>query len=219
MPVMLPSHLYVAVRDMDSSGIPARAGAPRLPAAWWDDQAQRVGPWWAWRIPSGPHQGEIVCAARVNALGGRALYAIAGPLGWLEGQAAGTDAVMPGREAWRRRSETGPRQIVRAWRWWRGDYTERATQADVDSGRATSVGDPVQRDGAVRRLLSVGHMLPDPTSEAMPWDLDADGELTTMGAAVIRVRALTRPCLPPNVPTIAGVDLHTILEQEPDRGA
>lgn len=208
----LPAHLYLATRDVDTE----RDGAPVVPEAWWDDRAQRVGPWWTWRHPS---SGDVVAAARVNAVGGRGLYAVAGPRSWLESLASGTDEVMPAREAWRRRAETMPRTICRAWRWWRCDVTERATQDDVDAGLAAAVGDAIQRDGVVRRLSSAGTLLPDPTVTALPWDLDAEGVPTTIGAAVIRVRALVRPALPPSLPTIAGVSLHDILEAEADRGA
>jgi hypothetical protein len=48
------------------------------------------------------------------------------------------DEVMPGREgmAPRARMRPGtPRQMLRAWRWWRCDVTERATQDDVDRWR------------------------------------------------------------------------------------
>ena len=226
----LPSHLYLAVRDVDDGSDrgdlvdrPAwHAGAPWLPESWWGERTQRVGVWWVFRRPS---TGEQVAIARANALGGRGLYAVVGPLDWLESLASGNDEIMPAREAWRRRAEddappgeASPRQICRAWRWYRVDCTERATQSDVDLGLADAVGDPIQRDGVRRRLLTEGHLLPDPTTEALPWDLDADGQLTTQAQAVIRVRAIHRPVLAPDVPGVVGKGLHVMLESEPDRG-
>ena len=50
-------------------------------------------------------------------------------------------------------------------------------------------GDPVAFDG-VRTLVPRGAQLPDPTAVALPWNLAADGSITTPANAVIRVEAL-----------------------------
>lgn len=220
--IALPSRLFLVVSNVDPETEPEspRYGAPALvPESWWSGSVQTTRHWWVWRRAS---TGEIVAATRINVVGARALYAVAGPIEWLTEVATGRPDVMPAREAWRRRAEdtapdgyASPRQIVRACRAWRCDVTERATQSDVDAGLAAAVGDPVQRDGVVRVLSVEGVLLPDPTVDALPWDLDADGNVVPLADAARRVRALHRPAL--GVPGLCGAGLWRALEDEPDR--
>jgi hypothetical protein len=118
---------------------------------------------------------------------------------------------MPAREVWRLAldGQTTALAVVRRWRWWRCDVTERPVAIDG------SVGDSVQLDDVRRELSAEGTVLPSPIATPLPWDLDATGTIVAQASAVRRVRALVRPTL---AWTIAGLGLHDAIEDAPRDG-
>lgn len=199
---------YLTIRDIE----PDSDGRPALPAGW-DVSPVDTTPAPTWTARKGRRELLIV---RCNAIGARALYMLRGADLFLA--SLPLSEAMPARRLWRL-AQAGPgpaRAAARAWRWWVCDVTERATQEDVDAGEAASVGDPIQRDGVRRELLSEGVTLPAPSG--FPWNLDADGNPTTAQLATIRVRALIRPALTPGGVrwTMAGHGDSTAFEDEPD---
>lgn len=198
---------YIAILGVD---LAAGDGRPVLPAGWT-----------AVTVPTTPAPtwvaGDVVIVLCGESTPTRSTYALRGDSAALVA-AFGAD-VMPAARAWRRARESVASRghsICQAWRWWRCDVTELATQADVDRGEAAAVGDSIQRDGVVRQITRLGTLLPAFVS--LPWALDADGRPTPPGQAVITVRALHSPALAPGgVPwTMAGQDDHIALETEPD---
>jgi hypothetical protein len=208
---------YLAIRDLDTD---IADGRPVLPPSWACDPVPTTpAPTWIATRPS----GDRILVVKCNEAGGRGLYVLRGDRDWLD--SLEMDEVMPGRKAWRLSTEGPgtPRQTMRAWRWWRCDVTERATQDDVDAGEAAAVGDPIQRDGVTRELSAEGVLLPASMVDgsAGPWDLDASGAEVSMASAAIRVRAMLRPVLAPGgTPwTMAGQGDHIAAEDEPERQA
>lgn len=199
---------YLAARDLDTSGDDHRDGGPVVPGTW---TVRRQGATGWWHLTTAA--GEDLAVLKVNALGGRGLFAAFGPKPLLDSIASGNDEVMPAREAWRRRAddtaapgEASPREICRAWRWYRVDVTEPDPETAL----------PVDHVGVVRRLCSEGVLLPDPAASPLPWPLDDDGRLVALGTEARLVTAIHRPALGH---TLAGHPLDVRLEDEPDRGA
>jgi len=190
------AHAYVAIRDLHADGGPA------APASWKRSVQGSTG----WTMITHP-SGDTIAALFVNAVGTRGLFILFGHQARLESIAANTSNVMPAREAYRRGrlgTETSTRNIIRAWPWWRCDVIERG-----EDGSPL----PVQRR-AVRRLTSVGTLLPRFDKTPPPWNLDADGNITTVALATRRVTAIHGPALGH---VLAGRDSAAVLEDEPDR--
>lgn len=185
---------YLCVRDIDGAGGPVLTG--------WTATPQDAG----WYTLTRAEDSTLLAAWRANTSGARALWALFGPADILEQLAATEAACMPAREAWRRRTEPAVRAWLRRWRHWRIDGQVRI---DADTTRAVVAGTVA--------LIPEGAQLPDPTTDALPWLLRADGSVTTIAAeAQVRVTAIHRPALGH---TLAGLGLHTRLEDEPDRSA
>lgn len=198
------SRALLVVRDLDPG-----TGAPVCPPTW---LCVPVAPLW-WRLwpggdslPSDPSC--LVHRANVDPGGTRGLFAVLGPPAVLSTIEAAADLALPAREAWRRRAEPGVLLYLRSWPTFRCQGVERATDEN---------GDPivVPFDG-VRRLLDEGGRLPDYTVEPLPWDLAADGSLTTQALARYRVTGVDRPALET---TLAGLGCHARFEDQEDPGA
>lgn len=197
---------FLAVRPIDPTEDveSPRYGAPLVSESW--GVTRHADGWWTLRT-GGQGAGDELAVWRANAVGGEALWAVWGPRDRLDAIAATEPRMMPGREAWARRDEAGVRAWLRYWPVWRGTYTERLPD---DQG-----GGYVTRAGVVRRLVSEGVQLPDPTILPYPWLLRADGSVTlVVSEAVIRVDGLTLPSMSG---TLAGYGLHEVTEAQPDR--
>ena len=204
---MNPSHVYVAIWPVDvSDGRPAD-----MPIDWvvTPVMTASIPAWEIWNT-----SGELLLViARINSLDVSGtltgLYALSGKLDLLETIAAThPDVIAPGVEVWRlARPPTlhaRARLACRACRSWRCDVTEMV------NGVAT------QLNNVTRELSVEGTLLPDPAVIPLPWDLNALGVIVPTAQAVRRVRALHQPTL---MWTIAGLSLHTLTEETPDRGA
>lgn len=179
----------------------ARYGAPVVPKTW--EVTRQADGWWTLRT-GGDGGGDELAVWRASVVGSEALWAVWGPRARLDAIAAGEPRMMPGREAWARRSEAGVRAWLRYWPVWRCNVTER----DGEGGYVSSTG-------VVRRLVPDGVQLPDPTVKPFPWLLRADGsETLVISEAVIRVDGLQRPAMSG---TLAGRGLHVVTEAQPDR--
>lgn len=186
---------YLAVRDLDGEG------APDVGAGW-TVHLMDAG----WCVLE--RENIVVAAWKANELAGRGLFAVFGPQDFLENLASANTEVMPGREAWARRSEANIRAWLRYWPVWRVDGFERDDE-----------GNPVAISGGVRRLLQDGDRLPDPTVDAFPWDLDEHGDLVSQASAVIRVTGIVRPAMANTIRSEAdNFDLQQVMEDEPERG-
>jgi len=190
---MTLSNAYLAV-------LPENVNGPVLDG--WTTHAQSGG----WYTLTRDVDRVVLAAWRANTSGAEGLYALFGPLDVLEALAAIELRCMPAREAWRRRTEPAVRAWLRRWRHWRIDGQVRDVEGvaqDVTAARA--------------ELIPEGAQLPDPTTDALPWLIRADGTVTTVLAeAQVRVTAIHRPAL---AGTLAGMGLDTRLENEPDRSA
>lgn len=192
MPLSL-GHAYLAVRDV------ASGGGPEVGAGW--TVQPESDSWYVLRRTSDDLR---IAAWRANSSNGRALWAVWGPQSFLTALAAAEAQCMPAREAWERRNEAAVRVWLRRWPVWR--VTGQIRLVDGSLAAITDLA---------RRLIPEGGTLPDPTTQALPWLLRADGTLTAVQAeAVIRVTAISRPAF---LATLAGFDLHTIAEDEPPR--
>lgn len=174
-------------------------GGPEAPETWNRAPQGDTG----WHVLTAP-DGHRVVAYRANTYGTRGLFAVLGAPPVLAGVEAAADLAMPAREAWRRRAEAGVLLYLRSWPAWRCQGFERDSE-----------GDPVAFDG-VRRLLDEGGRLPDYTIDGLPWNLAADGSLTTQALARYRVTSIDRPALDT---TLAGLGCNVLVEDEPDPGA
>lgn len=174
-------------------------GGPNVPIDWARAPQGESG----WYVIATPAGDRMVCY-RANTDGSRGLFACLGPSSVLATIEAAAALAMPAREAWRRRAEAGVLLYLRSWPTFRCQGFER----DID-------GNPTAFDG-VRRLIEDGGRLPDYTVDALPWDLAADGSLTTQALARYRVTSIDRPALEI---TLAGLGCGGLFEDEVDPGA
>lgn len=189
----------LVVHDFD-----AETGAPSVPATW---TVGRIGdrPWYALTHPS----GRTVLAWRENEHGpsGLALWAILGEAEDLAELDSRVETSMPAREMWRRRTQPAARSRLR---WWR---TLRC------SGQERIDGSPTPFTDEVRTLVPRGVQLPDPALNALPWNLAADGSLTTPANAVIRVESFSGADTLAMAITLAGHRYDRGFADEEDPGA
>jgi len=187
------AHAFLAVRDVDANGGPVVLGA-------WQSTPQDAG----WYTLTRESDGLTVAAWRANSAGTRGLFALFGPRAELDALAAVEPACLPAREAWARRAEPAVRAWLRRWRHWRID-------GQVRDG--AGVAQPVTAQTV--QIVPEGVAIPDPSTPPLPWLLRSDGSVTTLVAeAQVRVTVIYRPAL---ANTLAGFDLHTVAEDEPER--
>lgn len=174
-------------------------GGPDAPVDWERAPQGSTG----WHVLTDPDGHRVACY-RANTDGVRGLFACLGPPAALATIEAAADLAMPAREAWRRRAEAGVLLYLRSWPTFRCTGFER----DID-------GNPVAFDG-VRRLIDDGGRLPDYTVDALPWNLAANGSLTTQALARYRVTSIDRPALGT---TLMGLGCDQLFDDEEDPGA
>ena len=154
-----------------------------IPAGW--TVHPQSGGWVEFRRAS---DGALLACYTANVAGARGLFAILGDRSILDAIAASFDLAAPARDVWEA-AKAGPglaRDVMRRWRDWRIDGFERDPET----------GDPVALANERRRLMAdEGFALPDPATNPLPWNLDANGQLTTQAAAVVRVTVIHRPAL------------------------
>lgn len=188
------------VHDVDPE-----TGAPSVPQGWTVNLCGTASaPWYALTHPT----GRRVVAYRENESGSVALWAVMGEADDLADLAAIATQDMPAREAWRRRSEAGVKPRLRYWRTLRCSGQERDGE-----------GNPVPFTNEVRNVIPRGAQLPDYDSEGFPWNLAADGSLTTAANAVIRVEAVSGANTLALSHTLAGHGYPTAFADEEDDGA
>jgi hypothetical protein len=125
--------------------------------------------------------------ANTNAAGDRGLFLVLGPRAVLDEIAAAMDLAAPLSVAWNA-AQAGPgtaRDVMRRWRDWRFDGRRRLPDGTVETFT----------NRAYRLMVAEGSSLPDPSVNALPWNLDRNGGITTVGLAVYRVEAIVRPAL------------------------
>jgi len=185
------------VHDVDPE-----TGAPTVPQDWTVTLCGNASaPWYDVTHPS----GRRVVAYRENDDGSVALWAVFGAPDDLTDLAAITTSDMPAREAWRRRSEPAVKARLRYWRTLRCSGQERDGE-----------GNPVPFTNEVRNVIPRGAQLPDYDSEGFPWNLGADGSLTTAANAVIRVESVSGVDTLALSTTLAGHGYPTAFADEAD---
>jgi hypothetical protein len=158
-----------------------------------------------WHVLTAPGGAQVVCyRANTDPGATRGLFAIFGPPAVLSAIEATADLAMPAAEAWRRRAEAAVLLYLRSW----PTFLCAGFERDAD-------GNPVAFSG-VRQLLDPGGRLPDYTVTPLPWNLAADGRLTTQALARYRVTSIARPALGI---TLAGLGCNDLFDAEPDSGA
>jgi len=160
-------------------------------------------PWFDITHPS----GRRVIAYRENENGSLALWAVFGTSDDLTDLAAITTDDMPAREAWRRRSEPAVKARLRYWRTLRCSGQERDGE-----------GNPVAFTDEIRNVIPRGARLPDYDVTPPPWNLAADGSLTTAPNAVIRVESVSGANTLALSTTLAGHGYPTAFADEEDEG-
>lgn len=180
-------------------------GAPSVPARWTVELCGNAdAPWYCLMHPT----GRMVFAYRENehAPSSQALWCIVGEADDLADLAAIVDEDMPARAAWRRRDEPAVRTFLRRWRTLRCDGFTRDPET----------GDPVAFTNEVKVLIPRGAQLPDWSTSPPPWNLDADGRLTTATNAVIRVTGFAGVNTLALANTLAGHRYDQAFADEPD---
>jgi len=176
-------------------------GGPEAPAGWERSPQGDTG----WNVLTAPGGHRVLALRVATGPGGtRGLFAVYGPPAVLATIEAAADLAMPVREAWRRRDEAAVLLYLRSWPVFRCAGFERDHE-----------GNAVPFSG-VRRLLGPGGRLPDYTVTGLPWNLAADGSLTTQALARYRVTSIDRPALDTS---IGNLGCRVLLEDEPDPGA
>ena len=158
----------------------AANGGPDLPIGWTSVAAS--GRWYTVRTPGG--DALDVNRVNTNVAVTRGLFAICGSRTVLDSLAASSDLISPLTTAWSA-ALSGPglaRDVMRRWRWY-----------NIDGFVRDPEGDPLAVSGQDARLIGEGDTLPDPAVTSLPWNLDANGGITTQAAAVVRVTTINRP--------------------------
>lgn len=178
-------------------------GGPEAPGTWLREPQGDTG----WYVIADPSGHRVLCY-RVNTYTDRGLFACFGPTATLAGLEALADLALPAREAWRRRDEASVKLYLRSW------TTLRCSGFERDSEGAA-----VPFTDGVRVLIDEGGRLPDWTTEALPWNLAADGSLTTQALARYRVTSFAGNDTMQLGATLAGMACPFLLDAEPDPGA
>ena len=187
---------FLFVRDV------AANGGPAIPETF-ASRAEHGG-WYTVRTDDGVILG--CWRANTNAEG-RGLFLLLGPREKLEELAAAANAeqdpAAPLKTTWDARTTSAlALAVMRHWRDWRCTGFERLTTPE---GVTTTPAFTEQ----VRRLIPEGAALPDPNVTPLPWNLAANGTLTTQALAKYRVTAISAPAL---LATMAGWTDHEDAE-------
>lgn len=187
---------YLFVRDV------AANNGPVVPSTWF--VRREADSWYTYRTND---DIRLACwRANTNA-NGLGLFLVLGPRAKLQELAdaanAAEDPAAPLAAVWAARNTSAlAMAVMRRWPVWRFTGFERVTDPE---GVTTT---PAVTNG-VRRLIPEGAVLPDPSVTALPWNLGANGSLTTQALAKYRVTSIAGPAL--NA-TIAGFTDHEDAE-------